>query len=93
MSRKHSQALKDRVVNERLQNRTTIKNLSSKYAVGVSTINKWLKASRHAGCPTDKLIDVTDMVKSPVKITFSINGYEITCDDHTLPLILEGLGK
>jgi hypothetical protein len=93
MSKRYSQAFKDQVVNERLQNRTTIKNLSSKYAVGASTINKWLKASRHAGCPTDKLINVTDLVKSSVKITFSINGYEITCDDHTLPLILEGLGK
>jgi hypothetical protein len=84
MSKHYSQAFMNRVVRERLQNKATI---------GASTIHRWLKTHDETKSPDTNLIDVTDLVKSSVKITFMINGYEITCDDHTLPLILEGLGK
>jgi transposase-like protein len=93
MSKHYSQAFKNRVVRERLQNKATIKSLSTKYAIGASTIHRWLKTHDETKSPDTNLIDVTDLMKSSVKITFMINGYEITCDEHTLPLILEGLGK
>jgi transposase-like protein len=92
MSKQYSQAFKDQVVHERLQTKTTIKRLSGKYAVGISTIHKWLKAYGHPKGPNPNLINVTDLVRS-VKITFTINGYEIICDDHALPIILKGLRK
>jgi transposase-like protein len=90
MPRRFNQAFKDQIIQDRITNKMTIKEISLKYSISSSAINRWLREHRTTKKPKHELIDITNLVKTK-DIRFIINGYEIICDKHTLPHLLKGL--
>jgi transposase-like protein len=84
------QALKNRVIQDRITNRMTIKEISNKYSISSSSINRWLKLHRETKKPKQELINITNLVK-PKDVRLVINGYEVICDERALPQLLKGL--
>lgn len=90
MPKRHDQALKNRVINDRITNRMTVREISNKYSISSSSIHRWSKSHQATNNPKQGLINITNLVK-PRDVRLVINGYEVICDEQSLSQLLKGL--
>jgi transposase-like protein len=80
MPRRFNQAFKDQIIQDRITNNMTIKEISMKHSISSSAINRWLREHRTTKKPKHEWIDITprisvssstDMKSSVMNIRYS----------------------
>jgi transposase-like protein len=80
MPRRFDQAFKDQIIQDRITNNMTIKEISMKHSISSSAINRWLREHRTTKKPKHESIDITprisvssstDMKSSVMNIRYS----------------------